>query len=157
FVLSVEAHAAASVQIMGDEPALVGIRTGNALARLHPAMGRARSAIAASHALLGLAEPDFLERYPRACIAAQLAFVSGNRGACGAGLDRACDGEATICRVGRVFEAHRWTGGPRRLNPPYKHLSSLARRADRLRGLLAHRQTGFRPRRNPPAQPGPRS
>src|SRR5215831_20276434 len=101
-------------------------------------MGRARPTSAASDALLGVAKPDFLECYPRTCVAAQLAVVPRDRGAGGDGVDRALGREAAIRRVGRVFEAHHSSGGPRRLDPPYKQFLPLAHRASKSRGLLAH-------------------
>src|SRR5262249_49329532 len=110
-VLSVEAHAAAPVQTVGNEPALVGVRTGDAVAWLHPTMGRARPPAAASHALLGVAELVFLEHHPRTCIAAQLAAVPRDRGVGSYGVDCAAVWKTSNCGMGLVIERHLWRDG----------------------------------------------
>src|SRR5439155_18128430 len=49
-------------------------------------------------------------------------------------------------RVGRVFEAHRYFGGPRRLDPPYDNPSL---RACRSTTLASHLRAGHDPTKSP--------
>src|SRR5262245_29368770 len=93
---------AAPVQAVGDEPSLVGVRAGDAVAWVRAALGRARPAAAPSHALLGLAQSVFLEHHSRTCVSPQHTAVSWDRWLGGDGVGCVVDGAIINFRPSRI-------------------------------------------------------